>query len=297
MKFLPALLKNRHTYRLQEWMDRGRSYKIKGHQIFTIHRPIEDKPYIVFLHGFPTCSYDFNQVLTLLGSDVGYTVHDHLGFGLSSKPEKHNYSLIEQAKIALELWQHLDIRSAHVVAHDYGTGVATELLAQKQDGFEPVELRSMVLSNGSILIDQAHLRQIQKLLRNRWTGPITAYLANFHTFRRNLNQLTSQRISDLDMSVLWSLLISKNGKMRIPAISKYLDERQIFRARWVGAFKDTSVPITLLWGEKDPIAHRQMVFSLQKERTSCDIHWLPCGHYPMLEVAGQYTQIINRLVF
>lgn len=232
----------------------------------------------------------------MLASDIGYTIHDHLGFGLSSKPRKHKYSLIEQAKIALELWQVLGIESAHVVAHDYGTSLATELIALKQDGFEPVQLQSVVLSNGSILIEQAHLRRIQKLLRNRYTGPITAYLANFQTFRQNLHQVTTTRISGRDMRVLWSLLVSDNGKMRIPAISKYLDERHTYRDRWVGAFRDTSLPITLLWGKEDPIANEPMVLSLQEERTACDIHWLPCGHYPMLEVAGQYTRIIKRLV-
>ena len=251
---------------------------------------------MVFLHGFPTCSYDFHQVLDILGSDTGYTIHDHLGFGLSSKPRKRKYSLMEQAKIALKLWECLGIESAHVIAHDYGTSVATELLALKQDGLEPVSIHSMILSNGSILIDQAHLRPIQRLLRSPLTGPITALLANFHTFRRNLNQITKNQISETDMRTLWALLIHNDGKLRIPAISNYLHERQAFMSRWLGAFKETTVPITLLWGKEDPIAHEQMVLSLQKERRQCDIQWLPCGHYPMLEVAGQYTQIIKRFV-
>src|SRR5690606_10999721 len=82
----------------------------------------------------------------------------------NTKHLDYSYSLIEQADVALMLWRQLGITSAHVFAHDYGTSVATELLARWNRGLCAIELRSMTLCNGSVHIKLASLRVVQKLL-------------------------------------------------------------------------------------------------------------------------------------
>jgi pimeloyl-ACP methyl ester carboxylesterase len=65
-------------------------------------------------------------------------VHDHLGFGLSDKPAEYSYSLMEQAAYAVGVWRKLGIRRGHLLANDYGTSVATELLARHVRGMLPI---------------------------------------------------------------------------------------------------------------------------------------------------------------
>lgn len=102
---------------------------------------------------------------------------DHLGFGFSDKPKNYDYLLTSQADIVVKLCQHLGIGEVQLMAHDYGTSVATELIARQNEGALKVKLLSCTLCNGSMLINMAKLRPIQRLLKHKWIGPVVAQLA------------------------------------------------------------------------------------------------------------------------
>ncbi|UCH28974.1 MAG: alpha/beta fold hydrolase, partial [Myxococcales bacterium] len=168
---------------VDEWRARGAYHTLHGHTLFAVdtgsdHSADDDKPTLVLLHGYPTSSHDYYRVLPDLAAHYRVIVHDHLGFGLSDKPLDYSYALHEQTDFAVLLWQQLGVRSAHVFAHDYGTSVATELLARWNRGFRPVALESITLCNGSVHIELARLRFIQKLLRNETVGPLVARLSS-----------------------------------------------------------------------------------------------------------------------
>jgi hypothetical protein len=70
------------------------------------------------------------------------------------------------------------VTRGHVVAHDYGTSVATELCARAVRGALPFRISSVTFCNSSMMLELAKLRVTQKLLRNRIVGPLFARWAN-----------------------------------------------------------------------------------------------------------------------
>ena len=63
---------------------------------------------------------------------------DHLGYGFSDKPSQgYTYSLMDQADNAITLWRKLGIAKAHIVSHDMGDSVMTEILTRKMNGQLP----------------------------------------------------------------------------------------------------------------------------------------------------------------
>ena len=175
--------------RIQTWQARGRRFVIDGRALFVVDTGGEDKPVLLILHGYPTSSHDYAGVLDTLAEHFRVIVHDHLGFGLSDKPKEYSYALVDQTDVAVKVWQHLHVIKAHVFAHDYGTSIATELLALANAGVCPIDLTSITLCNGSVHIELARLRFIQILLRNRVAGTlIGAPVGTFVFFRqRHLN--------------------------------------------------------------------------------------------------------------
>jgi pimeloyl-ACP methyl ester carboxylesterase len=67
------------------------------------YRVLGEGPWLTLLHGFPSCSWDWAAVAPALGACRRLLVFDFLGFGDSSKPARHDYSLFEQADLAEEL--------------------------------------------------------------------------------------------------------------------------------------------------------------------------------------------------
>src|SRR5260221_9403747 len=152
-----------HSAELSRWQERGSTRQVFGRRIFHVDEGPKTAAAILVLHGFPTSSLDFSRALPVLSRAHRVVLHDHLGFGLSEKPTDYSYSLFEQAEIALGLWDSLGIKRGHIVAHDYGTSVATEIIAKRERGGLGFELLSVTLSNGSILRELASIKLAQKL--------------------------------------------------------------------------------------------------------------------------------------
>ncbi len=286
----------------EDWRARGAYHTLNGQSLFVVDTGAEgahDQPTLVLLHGYPTSSHDYYRVLDDLAGNYRVVIHDHLGFGLSDKPRDYSYSLLEQADVALLLWQRLGVRSAHVFGHDYGTSVATELLARWNRGFRPVHLESMTLCNGSMHIELAKLRVIQKLLRNHTLGPLVARLSSQRVFNRNMRRLwhDPDTLSQSDLDTMWELLTRDGGKAVLPNITQYLRDRVLFWHRWLGALQQGQLPLGFLWGAEDPIVGADVAEVHHSEAPGSRLTVLDrVGHYPMLEAPDRWTEALLELI-
>ena len=277
---------------LDSWRARGRELEVFGQRVFVVDQPAldatddgEDRAPLVVLHGYPTSSHDFHRVLPILARDRRVVLHDHLGFGFSDKPANYSYSLFEQAEVAAEVWRQLGLESAHLLAHDYGTSVATELLARRERGLLGIEVVSVTLSNGSVHRELAKLRLSQHIARSP-LGPLFGRLVTRGYFKHVLRKLwgVHARADEADLDAMWDAIALHDGPRRTHAISSYLDERLRFRHRWIGALERLDLPAHILWGRRDPIAVPAIAEQMARETPGAQLTWLDTlGHYPMLE--------------
>ena len=84
---------------------------------------------VVMLHGNPTWSFYFRNVVQALRGRMRCIVPDHVGMGLSDKPAKYPYQLARRIGDVQKLIAHLGLKRIHLVVHDWGgaigMGVAT----------------------------------------------------------------------------------------------------------------------------------------------------------------------------
>jgi pimeloyl-ACP methyl ester carboxylesterase len=86
-----------------------------------------DGPPVLLLHGFPTSSFLWRDLLPVLSVGMRVVAPDLLGFGESEKPEAADLSLVAQAGSVRELTSALGIDRFAVVGHGMGGGVAQRL--------------------------------------------------------------------------------------------------------------------------------------------------------------------------
>lgn len=283
-----------HDDPLGAWRRRGRDLEIDGRAVFTVDLgPRDTVPWLI-LHGFPTSSFDFHRVVDRLAADRRVVLHDHLGFGFSDKPADAEYSLFEQADLALGVWRALGIDGGHVLAHDYGTSVATELVARVNGGgVKPaIAIDSLTLSNGSVLIELAKLRPAQRLLKSRVLGPLFARAMTGPRAKRALARLWCDpaKADPHDLEAMWRSIRRADGHLRMPKIIAYLDERRRFRRRWLDALRAFEGPAHILWGRRDPVAVPLIAERLAEAMPDARLTWLEgSGHYPMLETPESWA--------
>ncbi len=252
---------------------------------------------MLLLHGYPSSSFDYRMVVPHLAGQAWVTL-DFVGFGLSDKPRPHRYSLLEQADLVQAVIAETTSDPVVLIAHDMGTSVATELLARDLDGHLPFELQAAVLSNGSVILDRASLRPIQKVLRGP-LGAVVARLANRGMFSRGFARLFSPHhpLSGEEAAAQWALL-SHNGGHRIAhLLISYLDERVSHAPRWHGAVRDWPKQLGFLWALDDPVATTNVLDGLRQLRPTAEVVELPgVGHYPQVEVPEVFADGALRLL-
>jgi len=274
---------------LDDWQARGRTFQFQGRRVF--YRDEGAGEALVLIHGFPTASWDWHRLWPALTARWRVVAPDMLGFGFSSKPPDHRYSIHEQASLHEELLASLGVERVHVLAHDYGDTVAQELLARHLErtrlGELRMEIASLCLLNGGLFPETHRPRLTQRLLASR-LGPVMAKLMNERSFGRSLAAIFGPRTqpTPAELHDFWRLVAHDDGPRVAPLLIGYMAERRRHRARWVGALCETAVPVRLVNGPLDPVSGRHMVERYRALVPAPDVVLLEgVGHYPQVEDA------------
>jgi len=283
------------TERVESWRDAGGFEEVAGRSLY-VQRRDGRGPLLLLLHGFPSSSYDWRELLELRPAS-GALAFDCLGFGLSDKPREHAYTLAWQADAAEELVRRQgNSPPVLLVAHDMGTSVATELMARDLRGELDMDVRGALLFNGSMLLHLSKPTLGQKLLRSR-LGPLFSRLTSERGFRAQFSRVFSAEhpLSAEEAADQWSL-IAHNGGQRIGhLLVNYMAERERFTERWHGAIRDWPGPLTLTWGLKDPVARVEVLDGLRELRPGVEVLELPeLAHYPQIEAPRQVAAALDR---
>jgi pimeloyl-ACP methyl ester carboxylesterase len=280
----------------EDWKNKSEFITIFNRKIFVIDEGNSDET-LVILHGYPTSSFDYYKVLPDLAKKYRVILHDHLGFGFSDKPLDYSYSLIEQADVALQLWKQLGLKKVTLLAHDYGTSVATEILARHNKQQIDLQLQQLILSNGSMHIEFSKLRTIQKLLKSKITGKFVASLTNYAIFRKNMRNIyfDKNKATNEELHEMWALLEHNNGRKIIHELTNYINERYYYWHRWIGALKETQIPTKIIWAKNDPIAIPKIAELLAEEIPNNQLFWMEnCGHFLMLEKPEEWVGLVLK---
>merc|ERR1712215_252114 len=247
---------------LQAWYKKGSMVAVLGHNMFTVSEGSGSET-IILIHGFPTSSYDYQQTISTLSEKYQVLVFDHLGFGFSAKPQDYTYSMVDQAEQAIQLWKELGIQSAHIVSHDMGDSVLTEILSRYQRGILPDHFnnffKSITFTNGGMRYDLINFRLSQALL----TLPFAKSLNEISS--RNVNG-NSDKLARAQLASIWSSTYTNKERMekdiqQIMMMNKYkggssityktisyLHDRARFETRWLKSLSQLYLPVQLMWG-------------------------------------------------
>jgi pimeloyl-ACP methyl ester carboxylesterase len=237
--------------------------------------------WLTMLHGFPTCSYDFEPLVEpLTAAGHRLLLFDFLGFGDSDKP-REPYTYDDQIAIVKALWESHGVERTGVVAHDYGVSVAQELLASHGQ-----KLTRVAFMNGGLF---SHLHRpiaIQRALKAPVLGALVARLSNERAFAANMKSIFSDehQPSAEELHELWLGVCRRDGHRNYHRLIKYIDERRQNAERWSKALERSDRPLQFVWGDADPISGEHMLAEARRLLPRARIESrADIGHYPQLE--------------
>ena len=222
---------------------------------------------------------------------------DLLGFGLSDKPKKHQYSLLQQADIVQSLLKELGIKHYHILAHDYGDSVAQELLSREHNSENIAKIRSLCFLNGGLFAAYHRPLFTQKLLKSK-LGGLASYFMNKTSFRKSFSKIFSSKTppSAYEIDILWQLLEHNQGKRVLPKLLSYLDDRVQHGQRWLEHMQSTKTPLYFINGVHDPISGQHMLDRYNEVMPNARSTALDVGHYPQLEAPQQVLALYRTFL-
>ena len=110
------------TPALQHWQAQGGMVALGGHRLF-VAQAGQHGSVLLFIHGYPTSSYDWHSLWAPLATRHRLIAPDLLGMGFSDKPADHAYGIENHADLLEALLDRLGVQQVHIVAHDLGVSV------------------------------------------------------------------------------------------------------------------------------------------------------------------------------
>ena len=273
--------------RLDEWRADAQFFNAGPWRIayWTAADEDETKPWLLLIHGYPTSAWDWTAVWPELSQRFRCAAIDMLGYGLSSKPTAHRYSIMEQASLQESFLEFLGVGEAHILAHDYGDTVAQELLARQGENALSFSVRSIMFLNGGLFPEQHRPRPLQRL----GLTPLGFLIGKAMT-RKKLRAALDEvfgpdtKASAEEIKGYWALMRESDGLKVLHKLLQYIPERKKYRARWVGALSDTHIPLRPVDGGRDPVSGKHLYDYYRENILNADAVLLPeIGHYPQTE--------------
>ena len=274
------------------WEARGHRLALDGRSVWVLDVPAIDdgaEDPLLVLHGFPSCSFDWRDVLDALRARRRVIAVDFLGFGLSDKPDLR-YGMRLQADVIEAVARDLGLTAVALLTHDMGDTVGGELLARSLEGTLPFAVTRRVLTNGSIYIDMAHLTTGQQLLLSLDDAPTELVQAD--GFKAGLAGTFSPKsaVADDELEAQWLLAERNDGHRLLARTIRYIEDRRAEERRFTGAIETHPSPLAVVWGADDPIAVVAMTAELSRARPDAPVTILDgVGHYPMIEAPDRFA--------
>ena len=271
----------------------GRSMSLSDNDIIVdgvrlAYRDRGDGPPVVFLHGTPSYSYEWRDVVPHVEA-AGYRTltYDLLGYGASERPLDRDTSVTAQAALLVELLDELDLARVNLVAHDIGGAIGQRLAIDW-----PERVHRLLLID-TVSYDSWPSATWRQIIRDNLDDHAAMSAAEFERMLTRQLQMT----------------VSDANRMRGEVLEAYLDPHRspLGRASFfdhqvrhydsahteslTARLGDLDLPVRILWGGRDqwqPVSYAER---LTADIPGAELVVLPeAGHFVMEDDAAAVTR-------
>ncbi len=213
---------------------------------------------MALVHGFPTSSIDWFDVLDRFAERYRVCALDFPGYGFSDKPRGWGYGLARDADLLDHyLAEVVGAEVAVVVAHDRGDSVALIHAARAAEGTSASGLEHLVLSNGNVFLPLSNLTTFQRLVLDPATAEQVLSVLTPDALAQGMGATTftpARGPGDPEVEALTASFAHADGVAVLHETIQYLVERSADEEQWLSALATSIIPTTVVWGIGDTVA-------------------------------------------
>jgi pimeloyl-ACP methyl ester carboxylesterase len=288
----------------QDTQTRYRTVRVNGLDIFYREAGAPTAPTLLLLHGFPTSSHMFRNLIPALADSYHLVAPDYPGFGYSAMPRvgEFDYSFDHLADVIDAFTQTLGLTRYSLYVQDYGAPIGFRLAST-----HPERVQSLIIQNGNAY---------EEGVANDFWTPIKAYWRE----RNEANTAAVATALELD-AIRWQYTHGVREPDTVSPDNWLVDhtllnrpgnkdiQLQLFYSygtnppqypKWQAYFREHQPPTLIAWGRNDAIFPAAGAEPYKRDLKNIDFHLLDTGHFALEEdgatIATLMRQFLSRAV-
>jgi pimeloyl-ACP methyl ester carboxylesterase len=273
-----------------------KTIEVDGVEIFYREAGPINAPTILLLHGFPTSSHMFRNLIPALSDRFHLVAPDYPGFGNSAQPglDEFDYTFDGMARLMSAFVSELGIDKYSVYLMDYGAPVGFRLAAGNPD-----QVQALIVQNGNAYTEG--LREFWNPIRTYWNNPSPENaepLAGFispegvewqYTHGVRNKQLISPDNWNVDLRHL-----QREGNPAIQLALFYDYQNNVpHYPEWQAYFREYQPPTLIVWGKNDFIFPADGAHPYKRDLVDLEFHLLDTGHFALEEDGPLIASLIR----
>ncbi|MGC5285358.1 alpha/beta fold hydrolase [Micromonospora sp. DT231] len=280
---------------------RHRQADVNGLEVFFREAGRTGQPTVLLLHGFPSSSHTFREVMPTL-ADVAHVIAPDLpGFGMSSSPtvDEYDYTFENLSRTIESLLDQLGVERFFVYLHDFGAPVGYHLATRAPD-----RIRGLIVQNGNAHSDG--LGEQWNDAKAYWADPTDkrrAALPDWLTFTGTRDQYLAglpEGVRTLQPPESWHLDWERmrrpgNIDAQFALFTDYANHVARF-AELADYHSAHQPPALVLWGRHDPFFDVEEVLAYHRALQRMDAHIYDGGHFLLETHAVECAHLMRTFV-
>jgi len=280
-----------------------RNTTIDGFNVFYREAGPKDGPTIVLLHGFPSSSHMFRDLIPQLADRFHVIAPDFIGFGYSAAPSASEFKYtFENITSYVEklLFGTLGLKKFSIYVQDYGAPVGFRIASQHPDAIEGI-----VVQNGNAYVEgiSAAFEPLKPFWADRTAEtekPVRGLLAVSTTVFQYTHGAATREAVSPDSYTFDQYFLDRPGNdaIQLDLFHNYPSNVALYD-KWHQYFRDKQPRTLIVWGQNDPFFNVEGAKAFLKDLPKAELHLLNAGHFALEEqssfIAGRIREFLGHV--
>jgi pimeloyl-ACP methyl ester carboxylesterase len=273
-----------------------RTVSVDGLKVFYREAGNPKAPAVLLLHGFPTSSHMYRELIPALADRYHVVAPDLPGFGFTEAPDRKSfkYSFDHLAEVIERFTEVLGLRRYALYVFDYGAPVGFRLAMQ-----HPERITALISQNGNAY--EEGLSEGWNPIQAYWKDPTPENRAALRAFLKpettqwqyTHGTADPERLSP-DTWTLDSALLARpgNDEIQLDLFGDYQSNVALY-PKFQDYIRTWRPPLLAVWGKNDPFFLSAGAEAFRRDNPQVEIHLLDAGHFALESRGSEIAAIIR----
>jgi len=273
--------------------------KVDGHQVFYREAGDPRAPALLLLHGFPTSSHMFRDLVPLLADRYHVVAPDLLGFGFSDAPARaeFKYTFDNLTKVVDGFTQAVGLKRYAIYVFDYGAPIGFRLALA-----HPERITAIISQNGNAY--EEGLSQGWNPIQKYWEEPTETNRSALRDFLKPettrfqyVHGVSDETLVAPESYTLDSALLARpgNDEIQLDLFLDYASNIALY-PNFQEYFRTEHPPLLAVWGRNDPFFLPPGADAFKRDDRNAEVHFYETGHFALETHAHEIANVIRKFL-